>query len=106
MGLIQKTVYFRTQQDLDAFNAIPNKTEWLHNQLELDRKLNKPVSEIYRDERAPEREPLPPPAEKPKIIKTKAEAERAVQPMFKEPKANKRKSTAGIHYKPTSDWGA
>ena len=31
--MIQKTVYFRTQEDLDSFNAISNKTEWLHQRL-------------------------------------------------------------------------
>lgn len=34
--MIKKTVYFRTQIDLDAFNAIKNKTEWLHEHLGVD----------------------------------------------------------------------
>lgn len=31
--MIQKTVYFRNQDDLDKFNALPNKAEWLHEHL-------------------------------------------------------------------------
>lgn len=31
--MIRKTVYFRTQEDLDKFNALPNKAEWLHIKL-------------------------------------------------------------------------
>lgn len=31
--MIKKTVYFRTQEDLDKFNAIKNKAEWLHDHL-------------------------------------------------------------------------
>lgn len=31
--MIRKTIYFRTQEDLDKFNAISNKAEWLHNRL-------------------------------------------------------------------------
>lgn len=33
--MLKKTVYFRTQEDLDKFNALPNKAEWLHEQLAL-----------------------------------------------------------------------
>jgi hypothetical protein len=36
---IQKTVYFRTQEDADLFAAIPNKTSWLHDMLHLKSKL-------------------------------------------------------------------
>lgn len=32
--MIKKTVYFRTQEDLDKFNAIPNKAQWLQDKLE------------------------------------------------------------------------
>jgi len=31
--MIRKTVYFRSQEDLDKFNALPNKAEWLHDHL-------------------------------------------------------------------------
>lgn len=31
--MLKKTVYFRTQEDLDKFNAIKNKAEWLQTQL-------------------------------------------------------------------------
>ena len=31
--MIKKTVYFRTQEDLDKFNAIDNKAKWLHERL-------------------------------------------------------------------------
>jgi hypothetical protein len=31
--MLKKTVYFRSQQDLDAFNAIKNKAEWLNEML-------------------------------------------------------------------------
>ena len=34
--MIQKTVYFRTQEDLDKFNAIKNKAEWLHEHLKRE----------------------------------------------------------------------
>lgn len=34
--MLQKTVYFRTQEDLDLFNALPNKTQWLHSKLHAD----------------------------------------------------------------------
>lgn len=33
--MIRKTVYFRTQEDLDKFNAIGNKAEWLHEHLSM-----------------------------------------------------------------------
>lgn len=35
MGMIQKTVYFRTKEDLDLYNALPNKAEWLHEHLTM-----------------------------------------------------------------------
>ncbi len=31
--MIQKTIYFRTQEDLDLFNEIDNKAGWLHEHL-------------------------------------------------------------------------
>jgi hypothetical protein len=31
--MLKKTVYFRDQEDLDKFNALPNKAEWLHEHL-------------------------------------------------------------------------
>lgn len=34
MALKQKTVYFR-EEDLDKWEAIPNKAEWLHEMLNL-----------------------------------------------------------------------
>jgi hypothetical protein len=34
--MLRKTVYFRTQEDLDKFNAIGNKAEWLHDKLNAD----------------------------------------------------------------------
>lgn len=34
--MIKKTVYFRTQEDLDKFDAIKNKAEWLHEHLSVD----------------------------------------------------------------------
>jgi hypothetical protein len=34
--MYQKTVYFQTQEDLNRFNAVSNKAQWLHNKLEED----------------------------------------------------------------------
>lgn len=49
--MLQKTVYFRTQEDLDLFNALPNKTQWLHDRLnqDLSKKSLKPVVDAAID---------------------------------------------------------
>lgn len=31
--MIQKTVYFQTQEDANLFNALSNKAQWLHDKL-------------------------------------------------------------------------
>lgn len=52
--MLRKTVYFRDQDDLDKFNAIKNKAEWLHDHLDVDIMKNKIGSqEIFAVNRKP-----------------------------------------------------
>jgi hypothetical protein len=50
--MLKKTVYFRDQEDLNKFNAIANKAEWLHEHLknvsthDINWKTEHPVCKI------------------------------------------------------------
>lgn len=51
--MIRKTVYFRTQEDLDKFNAIKNKAEWFHGILN-DSWIMEALKYVQRAEFKPE----------------------------------------------------
>jgi len=75
-SMLKKTVYFRTQEDLDKFNALPNKAEWISER--LNAKGSKLVGGLVEDTRT----------------ETERQTSKPITPY---------KPT---HYKPTEDWGA
>jgi len=87
--MIQITAYLRTEADLKLWKKLPNKTEWLHQQLNaptIQTLLTKDIKPL-KDENLINKYQ----GNGNFIIKTKSDAKKAVK---------------SLSYKPTQNWGA